>query len=85
MNCGVIVCTADHSWATWSTSVGLTLMGEMAADRLQKIVEEECPSQPSPPDPTTYDIPTVSLVMLDERSCIRWVAGRPSPWPPGTS
>merc|ERR1719341_2702827 len=23
--CGVIVCTADHSWSTWSTSVGLTL------------------------------------------------------------
>ena len=36
----VIVCTADHSWSTWSTSVGLTLMGDMAAASLQKLKDE---------------------------------------------
>merc|ERR1712002_943724 len=67
-DCKVIACTADSSWATWSTTVGLTLKGEMAASSLQKIKEEALI-----PDPTSYDIPTVSLVMLDDRSCIRHV------------
>jgi len=71
--CGVIVCTADHSWSTWSTSVGLTLMGDMAAASLQKLKDEVCPEQPGPPDATTYDVPTVSLIILDEKSCIRHV------------
>merc|ERR1712055_603203 len=30
-DCVVIACTADSSWSTWSTSLGLTLKGEMAA------------------------------------------------------
>merc|ERR1712112_640397 len=67
-NCKVIACTADSSWATWSTTVGLTLKGEMAAASLQKIKDEALI-----PDPTSYDIPTVSLVMLDNKSCIRHV------------
>jgi len=67
-NCRVIACTADSSWATWSTAVGLTLKGEMAAASLDKIREEAFL-----PDPTSYAIPTVSLVMLDEKSCIRHV------------
>merc|ERR1712032_172554 len=71
--CGVIVCTADHSWSTWSTSVGLTLMGDMAAESLQKLKDEVCPEQPGPPDATTHDVPTVSLIILDEKSCIRHV------------
>merc|ERR1711875_160971 len=67
-DCVVIACTADSSWSTWSTSLGLTLKGEMAAANLEKIREEAFI-----PDPTSYDIPTVNLVMLDERSCIRHV------------
>merc|ERR1712055_311227 len=67
-NCKVIACTADSSWATWSTSVGLTLKGEMAAANLDKIREEAFL-----PDPTSYDIQTVSMVMLDEKQCIRHV------------
>ena len=31
-----------------------------------------CPEQPGPPDATTYDVPTVSLIILDEKSCIRF-------------
>ena len=31
-----------------------------------------CPEQPGPPDATTYDIPTVSLIILDQKSCIRF-------------
>merc|ERR1712126_729661 len=64
-NCKVIACTADSSWSTWSTSVGLTLKGEMAAANLDKIREEAFL-----PDPTSYDIQTVSMVMLDEKQCI---------------
>merc|ERR1711890_61595 len=56
-NCKVIACTADSSWATWSTSVGLTLKGEMAAANLDKIREEAFL-----PDPTSY-----------EKQCIRHV------------
>merc|ERR1712168_608779 len=67
-DCVVIACTADSSWTTWSTSVGLTLMGEMAATNLERIREEAFI-----PDLTSYDIPSVNLVMLDERSCIRHV------------
>jgi len=67
-NCKVIACTADSSWSTWSTSVGLTLKGEMAAANLDKIREEAFL-----PDPTSYDIQTVSMVMLDEKQCIRHV------------
>merc|ERR1712080_285919 len=67
-NCKVIACTADSSWATWSTSVGLTLKGEMAAANLDKIREEAFL-----PDPTSYDVQTVSMVMLDEKQCIRHV------------
>ena len=40
----------------------------MAAASLEKIKEEAFIA-----DPTSYDIPTVSLVMLDECSCIRHV------------
>jgi len=40
----------------------------MTATSLEKIKEEAFI-----PDPTSYDIPTVSLVMLDECSCIRHV------------
>ena len=40
----------------------------MTAASLAKIKEEAFI-----PDPTSYDIPTVSLVMLDECSCIRHV------------
>merc|ERR1712080_506609 len=65
-NCKVIACTADSSWATWSTSVGLTLRGEMAAANPDKIREEAFL-----PDPTSYDIQTVSMVMLDEKQCTR--------------
>merc|ERR1739848_16403 len=67
-NCAVIACTADSKWSTWSTSLGLTLKGEMAAEDLQRIQKENFPL-----DPTSYDIPTVSLVVLDERSCIRHI------------
>merc|ERR1712050_450125 len=67
-DCVVIACTADSSWSTWSTSLGLTLKGEMTAASLEKIREEAFI-----PDPTSYDIPTVSLVMLDEINCIRHV------------
>eukprot|EP00091_Calanus_sinicus_P008609 TRINITY_DN2074_c0_g1_i11.p1 TRINITY_DN2074_c0_g1~~TRINITY_DN2074_c0_g1_i11.p1 ORF type:complete len:182 (-),score=64.02 TRINITY_DN2074_c0_g1_i11:167-712(-) len=67
-DCVVIACTADSNWSTWSTSLGLTLKGEMTAASLAKIKEEAFI-----PDPTSYDIPTVSLVMLDECSCIRHV------------
>merc|ERR1712126_524523 len=67
-NCKVIACTADSSWSTWSTSVGLTLKGEMVAANLDKIREEAFL-----PDPTSYDIQTVSMVMLDEKQCIRHV------------
>ena len=82
-DCVVIACTADSNWSTWSTSLGLTLKGpdsitpeftnnlfsgEMTATSLEKIKEEAFI-----PDPTSYDIPTVSLVMLDECSCIRHV------------
>merc|ERR1712126_662433 len=67
-NCKVIACTADSSRSTWSTSVGLTLKGEMAAANLDKIREEAFL-----PDPTSYDIQTVSMVMLDEKQCIRHV------------
>merc|ERR1739838_192905 len=65
---GVIACTADSNWSTWSTSLGLTLKGEMTAASLEKIKEEAFIA-----DPTSYDIPAVSLVMLDECSCIRHV------------
>ena len=54
-NCAVIACTADSKWSTWSTSLGLTLKGEMAAEDLQRIQKENFPR-----DPTSYDIPTVS-------------------------
>merc|ERR1712168_1326995 len=67
-DCVVIACTADSSWSTWSTSVGLTLQGEMAAASLQKIKEEAYI-----PDPTSYEIPCVSIVMLDDMQCIRHV------------
>jgi len=67
-DCVVIACTADSNWSTWSTSLGLTLKGEMTAASLEKIKEKAFV-----PDPTSYDIPTVSLVMLDECSCIRHV------------
>merc|ERR1712183_899437 len=67
-DCVVIACTADSNWSTWSTSLGLTLKGEMTAASLEKIKEKAFVS-----DPTSYDIPTVSLVMLDECSCIRHV------------
>merc|ERR1711872_39964 len=67
-NCVVIACTADSSWCTWSTSLGLTLRGEMAASSLLKIKEEAFI-----PDPTSYDIPVVSIVMLDDLQCIRHV------------
>merc|ERR1711872_181522 len=30
-NCVVIACTADSSWCTWSTSLGLTLRGEITS------------------------------------------------------
>merc|ERR1712234_89144 len=39
-DCVVIACTADSSWSTWSTSLGLTLKGEMTAASLEKIREE---------------------------------------------
>ena len=42
--------------------------GEMTAASLEKIKEEAFIA-----DPTSYDIPAVSLVMLDECSCIRHV------------
>merc|ERR1712128_98226 len=67
-DCVVLACTADSSWSTWSTSLGLTLRGEMTAASLEKIKDEAFI-----PDPTSYDVPTVSLVMLDECSCIRHV------------
>merc|ERR1712098_828760 len=67
-NCKVIACTADSSWSTWSTSVGLSLRGEMAAASLEKIKEEAFV-----PDPTSYDLQTVSLVMLDDMQVIRHV------------
>jgi len=67
-DCVVIACTADSNWSTWSTSLGLTLKGEMTAASLEKIKDEAFI-----PDPTSYDVPTVSLVMLDECSCIRHV------------
>ena len=42
--------------------------GEMTAASLEKIKEKAFIA-----DPTSYDIPAVSLVMLDECSCIRHV------------
>jgi len=48
--------------------VGLTLCGEMAAAGFDKILEEA-----HLPDPTSYDIDTVSLIMLDHKSCVRHV------------
>jgi len=67
-NCVVIACTADSSWSTWSTSVGLTLRGEMAAASLQKIKEEALVE-----DTASYDLPATSLIMLDDMQCIRHV------------
>eukprot|EP00092_Neocalanus_flemingeri_P036687 GFUD01039942.1.p1 GENE.GFUD01039942.1~~GFUD01039942.1.p1 ORF type:complete len:223 (+),score=77.66 GFUD01039942.1:74-742(+) len=67
-DCVVIACTADSNWSTWSTSLGLSLQGEMAAASLETIKEKAFIA-----DPTSYDIPTVTLVMLDECSCIRHV------------
>merc|ERR1712025_796672 len=66
--CIVLACTADSSWSTWSTSLGLSLRGEMAAASLEKIKEEAFV-----PDPTSYDLQTVSLVMLDDMQVIRHV------------
>jgi len=67
-DCVVIACTADSAWSTWSTSVGLSLKGEMAAASLEKIKEEAFV-----PDQSSYDLPTVSLVMLDDMQVIRHV------------
>eukprot|EP00092_Neocalanus_flemingeri_P017366 GFUD01018783.1.p1 GENE.GFUD01018783.1~~GFUD01018783.1.p1 ORF type:complete len:193 (-),score=56.29 GFUD01018783.1:24-602(-) len=67
-DCVVIACTADSNWSTWSTSLGLSLQGEMAAASLETIKEKAFIA-----DPTSYDIPTVTLVMLDECSCVRHV------------
>jgi len=66
--CIVLACTADSSWSTWSTSLGLTLKGEMAAASLSKLKEENFS-----PDPTSYDLQVVSLIMLDDQQCIRHV------------
>merc|ERR1712126_362207 len=67
-DCIVLACTADSSWSTWSTSLGLTLRGEMAAASLAKLKEDNFA-----PDPTSYDMQVVSLIMLDDQQCIRHV------------
>merc|ERR1711892_115244 len=67
-DCVVLACTADSSWSTWSTSLGLTLRGEMAAASLSKLKEDNFA-----PDPTSYDLQVVSLIMLDDMQCIRHV------------